>query len=593
MSNRYEAERYYPFHRFVLAGLLALGAACTFVWEQATAEVTFIDAKPLTEVVTTAVQDCGGDLSRVPTIAWGADLTTSYANGNATTTQAGSIFADEGLDVTLYRQDDFVRQLEDFLACKTPFLRATNGMLHMAVELLAQDPRTAPVVAHQHSFSAGGDALVVSEEIKKPEDLKGKTIVLQTYGPHVDYMMRILKDASLTVNDVTIKWVKDLIQVDERSSSPAMAFAEGKADAAFVITPDALMLTSGGTVGTGSEGSVKGAHLLLSTKSLDTVITDLYVVRKDFFEANKAQVQAFAHGLLRAEEAVSALMKSQGDGYEDMLAAGASLILDNPSDTATMAEMYTLDLTMAGYRGNVEFFGDPKNPRRFEVLVNEAQDAFIQLGLLTKRVPVAHAMWDYAVLAEGLNNTADVEVQKFDAAAVAKVVERRAQQGATEGELFSFEIYFAPNQNTFPAEQYQAAFDKAIDLASTYGGALLVVNGHSDPLGYLKQKKEGAQPIVLNKARQSARNLSMARANAVKDSLIAYAATKGLTLDASQFGVSGLGVNQPNTPNCTRDGTGDIHLDCAPATEAEWNATRRVVFEIIQVEAEASVFSPL
>jgi len=65
-------------------------------------------------------------------------------------------------------------------------------------------------VIYQLSWSAGGDALVVSSKIKKPSDLKGKTIAVQAYGPHVDYLAKVLTDAGLSVKDVKIKWTKDL-----------------------------------------------------------------------------------------------------------------------------------------------------------------------------------------------------------------------------------------------------------------------------------------------------------------------------------------------------------------------------------------------
>ena len=60
-----------------------------------------------------------------------------------------------------------------------------------------------------------------------------------------------------------------------------------------------------------------------------------------------------------------------------------------------------------------------------------------------------------------------------------------------QGELFSFEIFFQPNQNTFSADLYKEAFSKVIGLSSTYGGALITVEGHSDPMGFLRDKKDG------------------------------------------------------------------------------------------------------
>jgi ABC-type nitrate/sulfonate/bicarbonate transport system substrate-binding protein len=89
------------------------------------------------------------------------------------------------------------------------YLRCTLGMLNQAIEAL-DDPRVKPVVIGQLTYSVGGDVLVVKSSIKTPADLEGKTIVLQAYGPHVDYLTRVLSDAGIALSDVKIKWVKDL-----------------------------------------------------------------------------------------------------------------------------------------------------------------------------------------------------------------------------------------------------------------------------------------------------------------------------------------------------------------------------------------------
>jgi outer membrane protein OmpA-like peptidoglycan-associated protein len=140
------------------------------------------------------------------------------------------------------------------------------------------------------------------------------------------------------------------------------------------------------------------------------------------------------------------------------------------------------------------------------------------------------------------------------------------------------EIYFKPNQNDFSAELYKDAFDKAIKLASTYGGAIITVEGHSDPLGYLKGKKQNNPELVLKQIRQSAKNLSLSRANGVRDSLTAYAQSKGINLDPSQLAVVGYGIDKPKTGICGGD-------PCAPKTEQEWLDNMRVEFRIVLVEA--------
>ena len=576
--------------------LITLAATAIGAATAAHAKTDYVPLKPLTEMVRGSVQDCSAASTlSVPGIAWGADAVLSYANGNANRTAPGSIMADLGLDLEIYRQDDAVQQLEDYLACRTPFLRMTVGMAASASDVLNADPRTAPVFVFKYSWSNGGDAMVAREDIRTIADLRGKTIAVQYPGPHVDYLLKLLADAGIDSSEVTIKYVTDLIYAGPDSNSPANALLEDSGiDAAMVIIPDALTLTSDGTVGTGAEGSVKGAQIMLTTRTASRVVGDVYIVRRDYFDANRDQVKKFVSGLLQANERFSSLMKAgSGSEYDEAISAAAEFLLDSRKATADAVAMYA-DAEMDGFAGNVRFFADAANPRGFAKLTEETQALFFKLGILQQVTPPSWAQWDYSTLTAGLSDTDEVELPRFDTVAVTEMLERRARQQSDEdGVLYTFPIYFQPKQAGFSASQYEADFTRVMELASTYAGSILAVEGHSDPLGYLKRKKAGAAPAELSRLRQAGKNLSYGRANAVVDAIIAYANVQGVTMDPSQFGPIGYGYSRPNTPNCSFDAAGDVNLDCAPASKAEWDATRRVVFKIIQVEAESDVFSPL
>lgn len=522
----------------------------------------------------------------VPYISWGGDMATIHANGDANLTKKNSIFDGLGLKLKLTRQDVFSTQVENFMSGKSPYLRGTIGMINQASDILNKDPRTKPVIIYQMTWSAGGDALVVKNNIRNVKDLKGKTIAIQAYGPHTDYLIRILNDAGLSLKDVNIKWTKDLTATN---SSPMELFYDSTVDAAFVIIPDALALTSGGNVGSGAEDSVKGAKILLSTKTASRVIADVYAVRSDFFNSNRSQVEKFVRGLMKGEEALANLVKnksSQAQDYSQMIKAAAKALLDSEQAIADAEGMY-LDAEFVGFDGNVKFFSDNNNPRRMQVLNNEAQKGLAQLGLVNGNTSITSAGWDYGFLKTGLSNTQQAESPRFDRDQVASVVNRKQQQGSlAEGELFSFEVFFKPNQNTFSAELYKDAFDKVINLASTYAGAIITIEGHSDPMGYLRKKKSNAAEVVLGRVKQSARNLSLGRAQSVRDNVIQFAQQSGILLDPSQFAIIGHGISMPNTGICGSN-------PCAPKTEQEWRSNMRVVFRIIQIEAEDSVFSPL
>lgn len=524
--------------------------------------------------------------TRVPIITWGGDIATILANGNDRRTRSGSIFASRGLDIELVREDVFSRQVEAYLSGKSPYLRGTMGMINMAADVLSRDPRTRPVVIYQMTWSAGGDALVVKPGIHSAADLRGKTIALQAYGPHVDYMTKILGDAGLSTQDVRLRWLPDLTGT---GNAPMAAFKQQDIDAAFVIIPDAMVLTSGGTVGTGAEDSVKGAKVLLSTRTANRIVADVYAVRSDYLEAHRGEVQGFVHGLLQAGEQLRKLFRGKATGkadYRQMITAAATLLLDSAQATADAEGLYA-DAEFAGWQGNVDFFANPAYPRSMQKLTGEIQGAFTRLGLLSGQVALDDAGWDYQQLRKGLTMASAAGGQRFDQEQVAAVVARKQRQGTLkEGELFAFEIFFKPNQNQFSADLYRDSFSKVIDYASTYGGALITIEGHSDPMGYLRKKKEGDPEVVLGRVKQSAKNLSMSRAISVRDSVIGFAETRGITIDPSQFAVVGHGIAKPKSGICGAD-------PCAPKTEKQWRDNMRVEFRILQVEAEASVFRPL
>jgi outer membrane protein OmpA-like peptidoglycan-associated protein len=336
---------------------------------------------------------------------------------------------------------------------------------------------------------------------------------------------------------------------------------------------------------------VKGARILLSTKTANRIIADVYAVRSDYLQANRAQVEAFVNGLVQGHEALRALVQnkaSRAAEYKQTLAAAAQILLDSPQAVSDAEGMYA-DADFAGRGGNEAFFGKAGNPRGFGQLNKEIQGAFGALGLVGQAAALDHAKLDYAKLGGGGATAAPpkAEAQRFDSEKVATIVARKQAQGRLgEGELFSFEVLFQPNQDKFPSELYSDAFKRVASLAATYGGAVITVEGHSDPMAYLRARKDGASQVVLGRTQQSAKNLSLARSVAVRDSIVTFAKSQGISLDPSQFAVVGHGIAQPKSGMCGSD-------PCAPKSEDEWKSNMRVEFRIIQIEAEASAFKPL
>jgi ABC-type nitrate/sulfonate/bicarbonate transport system substrate-binding protein/outer membrane protein OmpA-like peptidoglycan-associated protein len=516
---------------------------------------------------------------KIPTITWGGDVPTVL-------TDSEGLFKAEGLSISLFHEDDFAKQVRGVLDGNTPFLRGTFGMINSAAETFHK-AGTDLVVLNQLTWSRGGDVLVVrpdknGKEIKSLADLKGKTIALQLYGPHMDLLTTVLNRAGLKISDVKIVWFKELsipsYDTKGKLVDPRSAFAaDPSIDAAFVISPDAAALTSG------TEGAVKGAKVLFSTKSADHVIADVYAVRADWYAKHRDQAEKFVHALMVGQEHFDALVANKDNDkqkYGKLLEDAATLLVGSPQGTADVEGMLG-DAEFVGFGGNVAFFTAQGTTRNFNVLKDEIQESFITLKLLTGTAPVQKADWDYAKLAVGLTN-ADLTIvprKTFDAKKAQAQVEHEISSEPTswdqDGTLYMFEIYFQPNQSAFTATQYANAFKKVLELSQTFGGAIVTIEGHNAP-DMLNKARAAGNTAEAQAIEQAAKNLSLKRAQKVRDAYMEYIQSQGIQTDASQFIAVGMGATHPKF--------------AVPATKEEWGQNMRVVFRVKSVETELDSF---
>jgi ABC-type nitrate/sulfonate/bicarbonate transport system substrate-binding protein/outer membrane protein OmpA-like peptidoglycan-associated protein len=525
--------------------------------------------RPLTQVISASLRPVGGGVLKVPLITWGGDVATILAHENG-------FFKNEGLDTQLFVENNFPKQVEMCLSGQTPLLRGTMGMINAAAELFKKRGTDLTVV-YQMTWSSGGDALVTRSHIKKPKDLKGKTIALQLYGPHMDYLANILQSSGISSRDVKLRWFSELslpsFDAKGRIVDPVSAFlADPGIDAVMCIIPDALNLSSGGREGTGAAGSVKGARIMLSTKTASRIIADVYAVRSDYLSKNRTSIKGFVDALIKAQKDIDGLAKAQ---RQALLSKAARWLFDS-AEAVPDVEGLLGDCTFVGEAGNQQFFSGVGTTRSFKNLNNEIQGNFLQMGLISAKTPIEAADW--------LGGTAATPIPVdtkplFDTKKIEQKISVEPTSWAEEGTLFQVEITFAPNQSDFPIEQYAGDFKKALDISQTYGGALIMIEGHSDPLGILQAREKGRASIEIQQMEQQAKNLSLQRAQEVRKSFLSYCRKERITLDESQFVAVGLGISSPKFN--------------PPRTKDEWAANRRVLFRIKQIEAELDEFKPL
>lgn len=562
---------------------------------------------------------------QVPYITWGGDMATFYANGGLKT-ESGSIFQKQGLNLNLVPGDDFIGQVRNYLSGKSPFLRGTFRMMGMASEVIGSDPRTKGVVILQMTWSAG-DHMVSRDMIKTVGDLQGKTITLQQGGPHVGMLDDILKTANLSWDDITVRWAKDLTGT---ADSPAEIFRHNSnVHACFAITPDMLGLCGGvGNQGTGAEGTVRGAKVLVSTAELSRSIADVYVCRKDFYDANKSLITKFVAGYLKGTEEVIDLKKQFEDRgslpFEELLQMTQNIYGKDTIPVLAEAHGLISDCSFVGYPGNVVFFTEQDNLSGFESFQTAALDLAVNRGYAKERMGLFPSGLDYQSreFANYLTKTDIKRGERFRAEAVRNEIEMLSSGDALDDKtILSFTINFEPNQNVFSAVQYGAEFQRVVETAERFGNAVVAIRGHADPTKTLVElvkagmkkgvlKRSGSRgnyryslngkPLKLDatselvrlviagafdgvnefnprETMQAALNLSRKRAETVFNSITQYAKSKGLELDKSQIQPTGVGIREP--------------FIAKPTNMDEARQNMRVEFRVIRVPAEATVES--
>ena len=560
----------------------------------------------------------------VPYIVWGGEAALFYANGGLQT-KPGSIMAQQGLTLKLVPGDDFVGQVKNYLGGRTPFLRGTFRMLGQASEVIGRNPKTKAVVFGQMTWSAG-DHFVARSNIKRISDLRGKKIAIQTGGPHVGMLYDMLRTARLSKADIDLIWVDDLTGAE----GPAEAFRKDpKIAGCFVITPDMIGLTGGyDNTGTGAEGTVDDARVVVSTATLSRSIADVYACRKDFYDSNKSTIEKFFAGYLKGVEIVMQLKKDYENSGSQEYMKLLQMIQDiyGPDIIPTLEEDahgLIADCTYVGQPGNVSFFNDQTNVvTGFSGFNKSAIDMATSWGFAEKRYNLLPSDLNFSSsrFTSLLSNTVRMPVQRkrFKKETVRAEVEAFNEEDVLdEKTLVSFTIQFKPNQEKFSQTEYKEEFDRVVELAAKYGNAAVAIKGHTDPsktlmtlvktgikrniikrtgqrgnykyfmdgksirledteklIKLIQQKKfeSGTEIESPYQVMRAGLELSEQRAEAVKNAIVNYARKRNIRLESDQIVPIGMGIKEP--------------VIAKPTNPEQASENRRVEFALVKVSAE-------
>jgi len=560
------------------------------------------------------------DAYDLPFLTWGGDVATFLANGGAKMTNPGTLIAKQGLKFNLVPGDDFLGQVKNYLEGKTPYLRGTVSQMGQASEVLGKDPRTKPVVFLQLTWSAG-DHMVVRPTIKVANDLKGKKIALQWGGPHVGMFDDVLRSAGVKWSDVQVVWTEDVTG----AKGPGELFRKDpKLDGCFVISPDMIDLTGGlEKTGDGSEKTVKGARVLVSTVNMSRSIADVYAVRKDYFDKNKETIEKLTAAYLKGCEELVEMRnnhdakdkknKELDDKYKALLKTTQDIYTKEVIPDLDAAHGLVLDATFVGLPGNYTFFKDDKNPTGFQNRQKAAVTMAVDQGYAMAGFDLTSADLDY----DKIKKLGDLKTELKPAVTPPTVIKPvKVEDFKDDDTIVFFTVRFAENEKNFNKDEYKADFQKAIEAAKLYGNAIVAVRGHVDPTKTLRQfvdagvkngalKKvavgeyilaKGATPLKLADTKKVleliktpdftdkdpelnpavtmgvAQTLSDQRAAEVRKAVLEIAGVNGVKLDSEQFKSEGVGIAEP--------------VIAVPKNAEQAALNRRVEFRILKISPE-------
>lgn len=434
----------------------------------------------------------------------------------------------EPFKVELILIDDPVSMRDTYAAGRTHIGWATLDMLPLFMGELSKDARFHPRVFQQVDWSNGGDGIVVRRSHAKDpahptiSDLKGKKIVLAQNSPSEYFVLNALVNGGLQPSEVQFIYTQDAFQA-------AAAFNADKSIAACVSwAPDIYNLSE-----------VESNHLLVSTATANKLIADVWFARADFARDHPDICEGLVRGIF---DGMASLKEEAGRKQASELMAA---IYGIPADEclAMMGDAHSTN-----YAENREFFMNQNNPANFERTWNTAYLLYRKMGKVGTPVPFDKVM-DFSII-QKLGNEEPYKSSKNEYQI--RFAPQSVQTLKAEGsEILTkvVTIHFFPNSwdlgktvtRKVNGKDVEELYDPNVDfvldevakLASQYGAANIIVEGHTDS----SMKGRVSAQLV--------KELSGNRANAVKEALV----TKFPDLDPNQFTADGVGWERPADEN--------------------------------------------
>jgi NitT/TauT family transport system substrate-binding protein len=387
------------------------------------------------------------------------------------------------------------------------------------------------VVPVQIGFSRGADGIVVRNDIKRINQLKGKTIATAQFT-EVDFFIRYLaQEAGLQLNalgslDATPHPDRlNLVYTEDGFGAGALFLTDiksGKNRLAGAVTWEPK-------VSEVVDGSGGQAHVLTTNRNL-LIIGDVLIVHRGFAQEQPKIVQGLVQGVLEGNR----MVRDRPDQYLDVVGRAFKWNRDDTKSELANVHFANLPENLAFFSGAIDAAGSFSGIYQSAVLAYGSD--------IIKDPPDPSRFADTSAL-QAVEKSGLFKDQKI---AIAPI---RSTGGASveTDPLLSKDIrfLFEPNSSTLDQANQENIqnLESIRRLLQVSPGSTLLLRGHVDNARVEDFRKMGGEAYVRQQALR-AMELSKNRAGEIRKLLI-----DRFTIDAKRIDIVGRGWEEPSGPN--------------------------------------------
>ncbi len=490
-------------------------AAASTTTPSSTPSTPATTTKPATTAPTGSALGSAGNPLKVSIVSFHGYAPALLANGKALKTQAGSLFAQQGVNVEFVIQDDIPTlstifesktahcawRTSDFWAQEQPNLRnaGLDGRAIMAVD-----------------NTQGADAIIArNPSITRVEDLADHSIALLQFTPSDGMTIDALENSSLTARKKqSVRYV--YINAEEGTAGVRAALESGSVDAAALWDPDLSLALK----------NIPGAHVVYSTRTATNLIYDVIVCDNRVLSdpANEGAFQSFVAGWMAG---VDAAKKAPDDAVDALVRTEEFFSLLAKDQGRPFVKSLFDNLVWTGLEDNARIFGLAGGTNHYDRVYRRFDGIYRKVGALANPNSPVIAPQDSVDLRYIRALLAKSQAaQQAAAKPEFTFTEQERQQVAKQEPTVTKPVIvsFASGSAELTKRSQKIVDDEMVPFIENNGSAYFDISGNSDSTG----------------AREANMRISRARAQAVVDYLVSQ-----WEFDRARFVVTGNGPDKP------------------------------------------------